>query len=35
LRAMCDSFEKSVFLALAKESKTLSPETILTTEKTS
>ena len=30
LRAMCDSFEKSVFLALAKESKTLSPETIPT-----
>ena len=33
LRAMCDSFEKSVFLALAKESKTLSPETISTSEK--
>jgi 2-isopropylmalate synthase len=28
LHAMCDSFEKSVYLALAKESKTLSPETI-------
>ena len=27
LHAMCDSFEKSVFLALAKQSKTLSPET--------
>lgn len=35
LRAMCDSFEKSVYLALAKESKTLSPETISASEKSS
>ncbi|MGZ3305251.1 MAG: homocitrate synthase/isopropylmalate synthase family protein, partial [Asticcacaulis sp.] len=33
LRAMCDSFEKSVFLALAKGSKTVPAETISKTEK--
>ncbi len=35
LRAMCDSFDKSVFMALAKERKTVPSETLPIVEKTS